>query len=101
MIIIAGHSLYKSADERDAAVAAFAGMVERGRMQDGCLDMSISADSLDPERSNIFECWRDEAALKAWRKIARAAPRAVPREISVKLYRSDKAEDPFKARSRQ
>jgi quinol monooxygenase YgiN len=100
MIIIAGHSLYKSAEERDAAVAAFTGMVERARKQDGCLDMSISADSVDPERSNIFECWRDEAALKAWRKVARSAPRAAPRQISVKLYRSDKAEDPFKARSR-
>jgi quinol monooxygenase YgiN len=100
MIIIAGHSLYRSAEERDAAVAAFAGMVETARKQDGCLDMSISGDSIDPERSNIFECWRDEAALKAWRKVARAAPRAAPRQISVRLYRSDEAEDPFKARSR-
>ena len=47
MIIIAGHSRARTAGERDAAVAAFAGMVERARAQDGCLDLSIGADPAD------------------------------------------------------
>jgi quinol monooxygenase YgiN len=93
MIIIAGYSL-TDADKRDAAVDAFAGMVERARKQDGCLDLSISADSVDPDRINLFECWRDQPSWNAWRKIAKA-PRVKLRESFVKLYRSAKAEKPF------
>jgi quinol monooxygenase YgiN len=90
MIIIAGHTLTE-AHKRDAAVEAFVDMVERARKHDGCLDLSISADSVDPERINLFECWRDEQSWKAWRKIAKG-PKVKLRETFVKLYRSDKAE---------
>ena len=94
MIIIAGYSRTKTIHERDAAVAAFADMVGRARKSDGCVDLSISADSVDPNRINLFECWRDQQSWNAWRKIAKA-PRVKLRETSVKLYRSDKAEKPF------
>ncbi|WP_163271175.1 putative quinol monooxygenase [Chelativorans alearense] len=94
MIIIAGHSRARDGVERDAAVAAFADMVERARKQDGCLDLSISADSVDPDRINVFECWRDQQSLNTWRKIAKG-PRVALRDAQVKLYRSDKAEKPF------
>lgn len=94
MIIIAGHSRAKNATERDAAVAAFAGMAARAREQDGCLDFAIGADSVDPERVNIYECWRDQQALNAWRRIARG-PKVALTQAQVKLYRTDKAEKPF------
>ena len=94
MIIIAGHSRAKTAAERDANVAAFAEMVAQARTQDGCIDFAISADAVDPERSNILEIWRDEQAWKAWRKIAKA-PRVKRGIAEVKLYRSEKAEKPF------
>lgn len=91
MIIIAGHSHAKSEAERDANVAAFAAMVAKARQQDGCIDFAISADAVDPERSNILEIWRDEAAWQAWRKVARAP--GVKRGVAaVTLYRSDSAE---------
>ena len=93
MIIIAGYSRTDS-DQRGAAVEAFAAMVGRARKQDGCLDLSISSDPVDPERVNVFECWRDEQSWKAWRKIAKP-PRVILRDSHVKLYRSDKAEKPF------
>jgi quinol monooxygenase YgiN len=93
VIIIAGHSRTRNAIERDAAVAAFANMVERARKQDGCLDLSIGADSVDPERINVFECWRDQPSLHAWRRIARP-PKVALRETRVQLYRTDKAEKP-------
>jgi quinol monooxygenase YgiN len=93
MIIIAGHTLTE-AHKRDAVVEAFAGMVERARRYDGCLDLSISADSVDPERINLFECWRDQPSLNAWRKVAKG-PKVKTRQAYVKLYRSDKAEKPF------
>jgi len=93
MIIIAGHTLTE-ARKRDATVEAFADMVARARKFDGCLDFSISADSVDPERANLFECWRDQKALNAWRRVAKG-PRVKLREAHVKLYRSEKAEKPF------
>ena len=94
MIIIAGHSRAKNPIERDAAVAAFAAMVERARKQDGCLDLSIGADLVEADRINVFECWRDQQSLNAWRKIARS-PKVALRDVQVKLYRTEKAEKPF------
>ncbi|HTW35618.1 MAG TPA: antibiotic biosynthesis monooxygenase family protein [Rhizomicrobium sp.] len=93
MIIIAGYTLTE-ADKRDRAVAAHADMVARARGHDGCIDLAISADAIDPERINIFEQWRDQAALDAWRKIANP-PKIERRETHVKLYRTDRAESPF------
>jgi quinol monooxygenase YgiN len=93
MIIIAGYTLTE-ADTRDAAVAAFAQMVARARTADGCLDVAISADSVDPERINVFELWRDQQSLDAWRNVANA-PDVEERETYVKLYRTEKAEEPF------
>jgi quinol monooxygenase YgiN len=93
MIVIAGY-VFTDARERDVAVCAFAHMVERARKYDGCLDLSISADPVDPERINLFECWRDQSSLNAWRKVAKA-PKVKLRNTCVKLYRSDKAEQPF------
>lgn len=94
MIIIAGYTR-TDAEKRDAALEAFKPMVERARAYEGCLDFSISADAVDPERVNIFECWRDQATLDAWRKVARGGPRAKPKEVAVSLYRTDKAEKPI------
>lgn len=93
MIILAGHTLAE-ADKRDAAVDAFAEMVERARKYDGCLDLAISADSVDPDRINLFECWRDEQSWKAWRKVAKG-PKVKLGKSYVNLYRSDKSEKPF------
>lgn len=97
MIIIAGYTR-TDPEKRDTAVEAFRGMVERARAYDGCLDFSISSDAVDPERVNLFECWRDQATLDAWRKIAGTLakkPRARPREVVVNLYRTERAEKPF------
>lgn len=88
MIIVAGYSLAKSVEDRDASVAAFAEMVGRARQQDGCIDMAITADSIDPTRSNIVEVWRDEAAWKAWRKVAKG-PRSRAKEAHVSLYKAE------------
>jgi hypothetical protein len=56
--------------------------------------MAGSADSVDPDRINLFECWRDQPSLNAWRKVAKS-PKVKTRQTCVKLYRSDKAENPF------
>jgi quinol monooxygenase YgiN len=93
VIIIAGYSL-TDADQRDAVVAAFTEMVARARQQENCLDLSISADSIDPERINVFELWRDQPSLDSTRKVAKP-PKVKFRKTSVKLYQTDQAEKPF------
>lgn len=91
MIIIAGYSHWKTVEERNAAIAALAAMVGQARTHEGCIDMSITADSLEPTRSNIFECWRDEQTWKGWRKVAKG-PKFRAQERHVSLYRSDTAQ---------
>ena len=43
---------------------------------------------------DVFELWRDQKSLNAWRKVAKGA-RVKIRKASVNLYRPDKAEKPF------
>lgn len=40
---------------------------QAGHAFDGCIDLSISADTVDPRRINNFEAWRDSEALDSWR----------------------------------
>ena len=71
-VIIAGHELVDAKD-RDSYVSALADLVSRARDLDECIHFAITADSVDPERINTVEVWRDAAALAAWRKRAKGA----------------------------
>ncbi len=72
MLIIAGY-LEVDPKRRDEFVAAHQDLLRRGRAAAGCLDLAISADSLNPSRVNNFERWQSREHLDAWRKVA-AAP---------------------------
>jgi quinol monooxygenase YgiN len=85
MIIIAGHELVH-AERRDAFVAAFRDLITRARDFDGCMHVAITADSVDPERVNVVEVWRDAEALKKWRKRAKGPKVDKPKHIDVKRY---------------
>jgi quinol monooxygenase YgiN len=85
MIIIAGYELV-SAKQRDTWVAAFRDLVTRAREFDGCLHVAITADSVDPERINTIEVWRDAEALQQWRKQANAPRLGKPKYMSVQRY---------------
>jgi quinol monooxygenase YgiN len=85
MIIIAGHELV-AAEQRDAFVAAFRDLITRARAFDGCIHVAITADSVDPERVNVIEVWRDADALKRWRRRAKAPKVSKPKHIEVKRY---------------
>lgn len=91
MIIIAGYAISKNFIERDAIVSALAEVVQKVRQVDGCVDASIGADSVDQVRINIFECWKDQQSLDAWRKIAKA-PEFLPRGTHIKVYRAEAAQ---------
>ena len=66
MIIIAGYLTVALAD-RDAYVAGCIGVVESARAAPGCLDYSITTDSLDPARVVIYERWESEQELLTFR----------------------------------
>ncbi len=85
MIIIAGHELV-DAERRDAFVAAFGDLITHARDFDGCIHIAITADSVDPERVNMVEVWRDAEALKKWRKRAKGPKVDKPKHIEIKRY---------------
>ena len=66
MLIIAGY-LVVSAPKRDAYVAACVPVVEAARATVGCLDFSITAETVDTTRVRIYERWEDEVQLLAFR----------------------------------
>jgi len=66
MLIIAGH-IRVGADERDDYVAECEEVVRAARAAAGCLDFSITADTLEPDRIGIFERWESEEELMAFR----------------------------------
>lgn len=66
MVIIAGYVIVDETDQ-SAYVQAHGDLVRRARAFDGCIDLSISADAVDPRRINNVEIWRDSEALDAWR----------------------------------
>lgn len=59
-----------SPGDRDRYVDEFRSLVEAAREAQGCLDVSITADSVDPGRVNNFECWANQDDLDSWRASA-------------------------------
>lgn len=66
MLIIAGH-LTVEAEDREAFVAEGRTAVSLARSSAGCLDFSITADTLDPQRVLVYERWSSEEELRAFR----------------------------------
>lgn len=94
MIIIAGYVLV-DAGGRDDHVAAFRDLVSRARPGEGCIHFAGTADSVDPERVNAVEVWRDSEALDAWRKQADAPDLEEPKYMAVKRYDAVDGGPPF------
>jgi quinol monooxygenase YgiN len=66
VLIIAGY-LQVDPAERDAYVRECVAVVEAARAAPGCLDFSITADSVDPSRIRVYECWESEEQLLDFR----------------------------------
>jgi Antibiotic biosynthesis monooxygenase len=56
MVIGAGH-ITVDPEQRESYLADCMSVVEKARRADGCLDVAITADLLDPGRVNLFERW--------------------------------------------
>ena len=66
MVIVAGFLVVEPL-ERARYLAGCRAVVEQARRTPGCLDFTISADLVDPDRIAIFERWESWAALDEFR----------------------------------
>ena len=95
MLIIAGHYLV-DASQRDAYVEAFRDLVTRARAAPGCLDVAITADTVDAGRVNMYERWEDEDTLAAFRAVADPPDVGVEMtDMQVSKFTVDRETDPF------
>lgn len=66
MLIVAGH-LMVDPGQRDAYLVGCVGIVKQARTAPGCLDLSVSADLLDPSRIDVLERWESVESVEAFR----------------------------------
>lgn len=89
MVIVAGHITVEP-QQRESYLAGCVSIVERARRADGCLDVAITADLIDPGRVNIFERWESQAVVEAFRCGGPPGPSAEQRaamlSVSVAEY---------------
>ncbi|MBF6328521.1 putative quinol monooxygenase [Nocardia transvalensis] len=64
MLIVAG---YLRVTDRDRYLDACRKVVVAARAADGCLDYSLGADLVEPDRVNVYERWTTRAAVEAFR----------------------------------
>ena len=97
MMIVAGFATLHP-DDRDTYVAGFRGLVRAACDAPGCIDVTITADSVHPGRVNIFELWAGQDELDAWRGVAPAPDVDIPFEIGLmKEYVVASSREPFSA----
>lgn len=75
MVIVAGH-LVVAPEQRATCLAGCVPVVEQARATSGCLDFSLTADSVDPGRIAVFERWESRAAVEAFRGTGPSAEQA-------------------------
>jgi quinol monooxygenase YgiN len=66
VLIVAG-KIHVTPGRRDAFVAASIEAVAAARRAPGCLDFSVAADPIEPDRVNVYERWESAAELEAFR----------------------------------
>lgn len=94
MLIIAGHLVVARA-ERDAYVAVCVPMVEAARAAPGCLEFSVTADTVDSSQVRIYERWENEELLVAFRGAGPSDDQqAAIVSADVKRYAISSAGDP-------
>ena len=62
----------------------------------GCLDVAISADSVDPRRINSYERWESWDAIEAWRTRAGAPDTGITvHKADVTAFEVESSRPPF------
>ncbi len=94
MLIIAGR-LHVDPTDRDSYVADCATVVKLARAATGCLDFTITADPIEPDRINIYERWETDAHLERFRGSGPDAEQTAQiLDAHVRKYRISATEDP-------
>ncbi|MGI9002557.1 MAG: putative quinol monooxygenase [Pseudonocardia sp.] len=94
MIIIAGRLQVDRVD-RDRYVTDCVAVVQQARTAPGCLDFAITADSIEPDRINVYERWQSDAHLAQFRGSGPDAEQSAQlRDAQVWKYRISTTEDP-------
>jgi quinol monooxygenase YgiN len=94
MLIIAGY-LEVSPTGREAYVQDCLTAVQMALAAPGCLDYSITADSIDPARIRVYERWENEERLLAFRGSGPSdGQQAAIVNADVKRYGVDSVSEP-------
>lgn len=64
VLIVAG---YLRVTDRDRYLEACREVVEQAREAPGCLDFTLGADLVEPDRVNVYERWTNRAAVEVFR----------------------------------
>lgn len=67
MLIVSGR-LYLKPGTRDRFLSSCVASIRLARLAHGCLDFSVSADPIDPDRANVYEAWTDSSSLLTFRE---------------------------------
>ena len=74
--------------ERNPYVDAHRDLIIRARAFDGCVDLAITADAVDPRRVNTVEVWDSAEVLDAWRTQANPPHTGIePTDVHVRSPR--------------
>lgn len=65
--VVVGGNLRIAVGKRDEFIQRSLDAIEQARADGNCVDFSVSADPLDPDRVNIFEAWISTEALNQFR----------------------------------
>ncbi|MGH3612849.1 MAG: putative quinol monooxygenase [Pseudonocardia sp.] len=94
MLIIAGR-LHVDPIDRDGYVADCVTVMQLARAAVGCLDFTITADPIEPDRVNIYERWDTDTHLERFRGSGPSAEQTAQiRDAHVRKYRISATEDP-------
>lgn len=67
MYIVSGYPII-APKRRDEYLSRCTDIVAEARAEPGCVDFALSADLLQPDRVNVFECWQDVESLDRFRE---------------------------------
>jgi quinol monooxygenase YgiN len=67
MLIVSGRLILKPGT-RDQFLACCEPSIRMARRAPGCLDFAVSADTIEPDRANVYEAWTDAKSLAAFRE---------------------------------
>ncbi len=83
-MVIVGGSFEVEPDQREEFLAGRREAIRAARAEVGCLEYTVTADPIEPDRVVLYERWADQAALDAHLAASRQAPPPPPGGVAPK-----------------